>query len=76
MTITITALGEYLCDTKEEPRVGCRYQLEDATNGSLAKGRAFHALISEYFRTGRHSYPAKTFYQFRDYIKRDLGAGF
>lgn len=76
MTITITAPGEYLCDTKEEPRVGCRYQLEDATSGTGAQNRAFHALVSEYWRTGLHSYPAKTFDQFRDYIKRDLGAGF
>lgn len=76
MTITITAPGEYLCDTKEEPRVGGRYQLEDATSGTGAQNRAFHALISEYWRTGLHSYPAKTFDQFRDYIKRDLGAGF
>ena len=76
MTITITAPGEYLCDTKEEPRVGGRYQLEDATSGTGAQNRAAHALMAEYWRTGLHSYPAKTFDQFRDYIKRDLGAGF
>jgi hypothetical protein len=82
MTITITAPGEYLCDTKEEPRVGGRYQLEDAVKGSGAQGRAFHALAHEYYNSGRWSYQGSgynagaTFAEFRKIIKRKLGAGF
>ena len=76
MTILITADGEYITESKDVPIVGQRYALEDATTGTGAQNRAFHALIAEYFRTGLHSYPARSFAEFRDYIKRDLGAGF
>jgi hypothetical protein len=58
------------------PQVGHKYQLEDLTEGTGEQNRAFHALCQEYWASGLHSYPAKTFAQFRDYIKRDLGAGF
>ena len=58
------------------PEVGRRYLLEDATTGTSAQNRAFHALVQEYWRSGAHSYNAQTFAQFRDVIKRDLGAGF
>lgn len=76
MTITIVAPGEYLCDSKDEPVTGCKYLLESAVSGTSAQNRAAHALMQEYWHTGLHSYPAKTFAEFRDYIKRDLGAGF
>jgi hypothetical protein len=76
MTILITEPGEYVEESKDSPIVGRRYSLEDATSGTGAQNRAAHALMAEYFRTGLHSYPAKTFAEFRDYIKRDLGAGF
>jgi hypothetical protein len=76
MTILITAPGEYIAQSSDVPIVGRGYALEDATTGTGAQNRAFHALIGEYFRTGLHSYPARTFAEFRDYIKRDLGAGF
>jgi len=58
------------------PVVGKKYALEDITEGSGEQNRAFHALVGEYWKSGAHSYPAKNFDQFRDYIKRDLGAGF
>ena len=38
--------------------------------------KAFHALVQEYWKTGLHSYPVTTFADFREYIKKDLGAGF
>jgi hypothetical protein len=75
MTITITAPGEFISQG-EEPVTGRSYFLEDATEGSGEQNRAFHALISEYWRTGMHSYPAKNFDDFRKCIKRSLGAGF
>ncbi len=76
MTILITADGEFITEKGETPAVGKRYLLEDATNGSLAQSRAWHALLQEYWRSGQHSYRADSFLGFRDLIKRDLGAGF
>lgn len=75
MVILITDDG-YIVESGDAPAVGRRYYLEDATTGTLAQGRAFHALIQEYWRSGAHSYNVKTFDEFRDWIKRDLGAGF
>jgi len=76
MTITIAPDGTYLPASKDIPIVGRSYILEDATTGTGAQNRAFHALIGEYFRTGLHSFPARSFAEFREYVKRDLGAGF
>lgn len=82
MIITIVAPGEYLCDTKEEPKVGGRYLLEDAISGTRAQNNAFHALLDEYYRTRLWSYQGSgynagaTYYEFRNMVKRKLGAGF
>ena len=82
MIITITAPGEYMADTQDEPEVGRRYQLEDATSGTGAQNRAFHALLWEYYKTRLWSYQGSgynagaTFDEFRNLIKRKLGAGF
>lgn len=76
MTIQVTAPGEFLTSSKDTPQVGSSYLLEDATSGSNAQNRAFHALLTEYWRSGLHSYPAKSFEEFRNCIKRSLGAGF
>ena len=75
MTILITSPDTFMAEG-DAPEVGRRYLLEDATTGSNAQNRAFHALIQEYWRLGAHSYNVKTFAEFRDVIKRDLGAGF
>jgi hypothetical protein len=82
MIITIVSPGEYLCDTKEEPKVGGRYLLEDAASGTRAQNNAFHALLDEYYRTWLWSYQGSgynsgaTYDEFRNMIKRKLGAGF
>jgi len=52
------------------------YELESIESGTNAQNRAFHALITEYWKSGAHSYDAKTFDEFRDMIKRSHGAGF
>ena len=75
MVILITPDG-YVVESGDAPTVGRRYYLEDATTGTLAQGKAFHALIQCYWTSGAHSYNVKTFDEFRDCIKRDLGAGF
>lgn len=76
MTILIAPDDTYVSQSQDVPVVGRAYHLEDATTGSLAQTRAAHALMQEYWRTGLHSYPAKTFRKFREYLKRDLGEGF
>ncbi len=52
------------------------YTLESVESGTNAQNKAFHALLSEYWKSGAHSYQAKTFEDFRNQIKRSLGAGF
>jgi hypothetical protein len=75
MLIEITPDG-YLARSEDKPIVGRVYNLEDAKHGTGAQNRAFHALIGEYWRSGQHSYTAKNFADFRNQIKRHLGAGF
>lgn len=76
MKITIVSDGEFLCTEKTKPEVGRTYNLEDAANGTDAQNKAFHALIGEYWKSGAHSYDAKSFPEFKNQIKRALGAGF
>jgi len=75
MIIQITPDG-FIHLSGDAPEVGRKYLLEDATEGTQAQNRAFHALVQEYFTSGCHSYNAKTWLELREYIKRDLGAGF
>lgn len=76
MRILITPDSGYVHVSGDAPEEGKTYLLEDATSGSLAQSRAWHALLQEYWRSGQHSYRADSFLGFRDMIKRDLGAGF
>jgi len=75
MIILITPDG-YTHESGDAPEVGRRYALELADTPTQRQNKAFHALVQEYWTSGAHSYPAKTFGEFREYIKRDLGAGF
>ena len=75
MIIQITPDG-YIHLSGDAPEVGQKYLLEDATEGTQAQNRAFHALVQEYFTSGCHSYNAKTWLELKDFIKRDMGAGF
>jgi hypothetical protein len=59
-----------------QPEVGKIYYLEDASSGTTAQNKAFHALVGEYFKSGCGSYEAKGFDEFRNCIKKSLGAGF
>jgi hypothetical protein len=58
------------------PEVGRYYNLEDAATGTGAQNRAFHALCQEYWKSGCHPKYEGGFSEFRDLVKRDLGAGF
>lgn len=75
MTIQITPDG-YITLSGKPPIVGKKYNLEDATEGTAAQNKVFHALCQCYFTSGCHSYDCKTWLQLRELIKRDLGAGF
>ena len=76
MIIQITAPGAYVCDDANGPEVGHKYRLEASEGGSSEQGRAFHALLQEYWKSGTSSYPAKSFEEFKNQIKKALGAGF
>jgi hypothetical protein len=77
MRILITASNEFtVLDNDAELKIGAYYDCEPAESGTLQQGRAWHALVAEYWKSGSHSYTAKSFLEFRDFIKRDLGAGF
>ena len=72
MKILITAPGEF---AGAELLPGRYYNAEPAAEGTDAQNRAFHALLQEYWRSGCHSYAAKSFEHFRELIKLYLGAG-
>jgi hypothetical protein len=72
MRILITGEGTFIGDKLV---IGKYYNYEPADTGSLAQGRAFHSLLQTFWASGLHSYIAKSFQEFKDYIKRDLGAG-
>ncbi len=81
MEILITESG-YLCLDEDKPEIGKKYRLEDIAEGTEKQNKAFHALVGEYYKTGAWSYTGSgykkgvTFAEFRDLIKRNLGAGF
>ena len=75
MRILITPTG-YVHESGDVPVEGKSYFLEDATSGSLAQNKAFHALVQEYFKSGCHSYNCASWQELKDFIKRDMGAGF
>ena len=60
----------------ELPEVGAYYYLESATHGTSAQNKTFHALTLEYFNSGQSSYDADNYADFKNMIKRHLGAGF
>lgn len=60
----------------EMPKVGHYYYLESATEGTTAQNKTFHALTMEYFNSGQSSYDAANYADFKNQIKRHLGAGF
>ncbi len=76
MLITILPGEQYMVKSQDAPAVGKDYTLEEASEGTYRQGRAFHALVMEYWRSGCASYPSKGFEDFRNEIKKNLGAGF
>jgi len=72
MKILITAPDTF---TGAELQVGRYYNAEPAENPTEKQNKTFHALCQEYWRSGCHSYNAKSFEHFRALIKLNLGAG-
>jgi len=73
MRILCTGTDSY---TGDELIEGKYYEAVEVDTPTERQNRAFHALIQEFWASGCHSYNAKSFNQFRNYIKRDIGAGF
>ena len=73
MRILCTGPGTYTGDDLQEGRY---YEAVEFDTPTEQQNRAFHALLQEFWSSNCHNYNAKNFEQFRDFIKRDLGAGF
>jgi hypothetical protein len=73
MRILCTGDGTFTGDNLVEGRY---YDAVEADTPTERQNRAFHALVQEFWASGTHSYNAKNFKEFRNLIKRDLGAGF
>jgi hypothetical protein len=73
MKILVTGRNEF---TGADLVIGKYYYAEPADTGTGEQNRAFHGLLQCYFTSGLHSYPAKSFEDFRNHIKKNLGAGF
>jgi uncharacterized protein YbjQ (UPF0145 family) len=77
MTILILPGSYFQVESADAPVEGRRYILEDATTGTSAQNKTFHALVKEYWKSGLHpKYGGELYSAFRDQIKRTLGAGF
>ena len=76
MKILILENTNYLVESKDKPIIGRHYSLEDSVSGTQAQNKAFHALITEYYKSGMHSYDKVDLKQFKKLIKKNLGAGF
>lgn len=75
-TVASGEICQLLFTSGELPDVGAYYFLEKAEGGTGAQNRAFHSLLMEYWRSGMHSYDSKGFDDFKNQVKRHLGAGF
>jgi len=76
MKILILENDQYLVESKDSPIIGRHYSLEDSESGTQAQNKAFHALLTEYYKSGQHNYDAVDFAEFKKQIKKHLGAGF
>jgi len=72
MRIYVTAPGEF---TGDALKVGAVYNAEPAAEGSEKQNKCFHALCQEFWRSGQHSYNARSFLHLRALVKLYLGAG-
>jgi hypothetical protein len=74
--ILVTGNGTYISQNETGGLIiGAYYDCEPADSPTNKQNAAFHALCQTFWTSGLHSYPAKSFKEFREYIKRDLGAG-
>jgi len=76
MRILCTGSGTYTCETGKDLIEGRYYEAVEADTPTERQNRAFHALLQEFWSSGTHSYNTGNFDEFRNFIKRDLGAGF
>jgi len=72
MRILIIEHGRF---TGDDLVVGEEFDCIPAEDGTDRQNKAWHSLLSEYWRSGVHSYSAKNYLHFRELIKLHLGAG-
>lgn len=60
----------------ELPKAGEVYFIEPAGSHTTQQRKAWHSLVQEWFKSGLWNYDTIDFHKFRDYIKKDYGAGF
>jgi hypothetical protein len=61
--------------TGDDLLIGEEYDCIPAEDGTDKQNKTFHALLSEYWQSGCHSYSARNFLHFRELVKLYLGAG-
>ena len=77
MKVLITSDSGYMSESEDTPEVGRSYFLEDATDGTLAQNRLFHALLTEYHISAAHPvHGGDDWITLRSWVKKHLGAGF
>jgi hypothetical protein len=82
MRVLIVSDTQYRSLDSDAPEPGQTYVLEDYNSPTSRQNRAFHALVICYWKSGQWSYegsgyrPGMTYTEFRDHVKRYLGAGF
>ena len=77
MKVLITSDSGYMSESEDKPEVGRSYFLEDATDGTLAQNKLFHALLTEYHISAAHPvHGGDDWTTLRNWVKIHLGAGF
>ena len=75
--IDSTGSGAFVSESKDLPKAGSYYFLDDATTGTSAQNRLFHALLGEYQKAGTHpTVGGDDFATLKNWVKKKLGAGF
>jgi len=77
MKILILELDRYSTQSKDVPEVGKYYILEDADDATESQNRLFHALLTEYHKSGVHPFVGgEDWVTLRNWVKKNLGEKF
>ena len=73
MKILITGKNQF---SGSDLDIGREYIVEPYDSPTEMQNRLFHKLLEIYFNSGVYSYPAKTYEELKQCVKKSLGAGF